>query len=103
MKYIRDNDFCEITTDKFEKEGVKQFTRVYIAGSKALPESADDPYTQRIKFLVHLVKDKHVQFGPIFLMDPRSLKLVKPNEQKKLAKIMQDDLDAVGGNVDGLN
>lgn len=83
---IRPNDFCEIITDKFEGEGVKQGQRVFIAGHRAFPESEIDPYTQRIKFFVHLVNKD--EFDPrLFVMDPRSLRKVKKNEQKKLKKL----------------
>lgn len=99
MKYIKDQDFCEIITDKFVEERVPKGTRIYVAGHKALPISEDDPYTQRIKFLVHVVKDKHVVFGDIYLMDAQSLRLVKPNEQKKLAKILEEDIEAVSGDI----
>jgi hypothetical protein len=81
---IRPNDFCEIITDKFLDQGVAQGQRVYIAGHRAFPENQEDPYTQRIKFFVHLVVGD--AFDPrLFVMDPRSLRKVKPKEQKKLA------------------
>lgn len=93
-KFIKDNDFCFINTDKFEKEqGVKRGQRVYIAGHRALPISEEDPYTQRIKFLVNLVNDGKVEFVPIYLMDPDSLKLVGKREQEKLLEKLQEQLD----------
>ena len=99
MKLIRPEDFCEIVVDKFVEEGAPKGTRVYVAGHKALPISEEDPYTQRIKFLVHLVENKHVVFGPLYIVDPNSIKLVKPNEQKKLAKILGEDIEAVSGDI----
>jgi hypothetical protein len=87
MKFIKDQDFCLIATDKFEeKEGIKRGQRVYIAGHRAFPISEDDPYTQRIKFFVHLVNDGEVVFGPLYVMDAISLKLVGKREQEKLAE-----------------
>lgn len=92
---IRDNDFCEIITDKFEAEGVKKGTRVYIAGHKAIPEDANDPYTQRVKFFVHLVHNSIVIYEKgLFLMDPRSLRKVKKREQKKLMDKLEAQLVA---------
>lgn len=81
---IRQDDFCEIITDQFEAEtGIKKGQRVYIAGHRALPENEEDPYTQRIKFFVHLVVDKLIVPG-LYVMDPRSLRKVSGKEQKKL-------------------
>lgn len=94
-KLIYNNDFCMIASDKFEAEtGVKNGTRVYVVGHKALPEDENDPYTQRIKFFVHLVKDRHVQFDAgLYLMDPKSLRKVKTKEQNNLTAILEADLD----------
>ncbi len=94
-KLIRTGDFCEIVSDKFEEEaGVKRGHMVYVAGHKALPESENDPYTQRIKFFVNLVSiDGHVDGTKLYLLDPRSLLKVKAGKQKKLLKIAKSDHD----------
>lgn len=93
---IFDGDFCMVTTDKFEKEGVKNGHRVYVVGHKAVPEDERDPYTQRIKFFVHLLDKKHVvpEKG-LFVMDPRSLRKVNAGEQKNLQQILQLDVAPV--------
>ena len=90
---IHDGDFCSIISDKFVEEGIKVGHRVWVAGHRAIPEDERDPYTQRIKFFVHLVgKDKHVEFGKgLFLMDPRSLRRVNKGEQHKLQVILEED------------
>lgn len=91
-KLIHDGDFCMITTDKFQDEGIKNGHRVFVIGHRAIPEDERDPYTQRIKFFVHLVKDRHVDFeGGVFIMDPRSLKKVSKNEQRNLQSILELD------------
>lgn len=86
MKYIVADDFCEIVTDSLENDGLVRGSRVYIIGSRALPISEEDPYTQRVKFFAHLLKDsKQMLFDErVFLLDPISLKKVGKNEQKKL-------------------
>jgi len=96
-KLIYNNDFCMIATDIFEADhGIKNGHRVYVAGHRAIPEDEHDPYTQRIKFFVHLVKDGHVQFDlGLFVMDPKSLRKVKVKEQNKLLAQLELDLDVV--------
>lgn len=94
-KYIEPLDFVEVVTDKFEEHGVKRGHIVFVAAVKAFPESENDPYTQRIKMLVHLVKDDHVQYeGGLFIMDPHSLQQVSPLRQRNLTNILAQDTDA---------
>lgn len=88
MKYFQADDFCEIITDSLEKDGLARGSRVYLIGSRALPISEEDPYTQRVKFFAHLLKDsKQMLFDErMFLLDPISIKKVGKNEQEKLTK-----------------
>lgn len=73
-KLIRVGNFCEVVTDKFVEEGIKRGHTVYVAGHKALPISEEDPYTQRIKFFVHLYNLHDFSMGKeIYLMDPNSI------------------------------
>jgi len=97
-KLIHDGDFCSIISDKFEDQGIKVGHRVWVAGHRAIPEDERDPYTQRIKFFVHLVnKEKHVEFDKgLFIMDPRSLRRVNKGEQHKLQQILDADADQAG-------
>lgn len=82
--FIRGGDFCEVVNQQLLNEfGLPQGQRVYIAGSKALPISKEDPYTQRVKFFSHLIVNKLLD-PRLFLMDPNSLRKVGKKEQKKL-------------------
>lgn len=93
-KYIRNGDFCQIVSDKFEEHGVKRNTLVYVVGTKALPMSEEDPYTQRIKMVVHLVDHNlHVIFDKMYIMDPDSIQKVDENKQKNLTGILELDFD----------
>ena len=93
-KYIHDNDFCEVVTDKFVEEGVKRGRLVYIAGHRAFPISENDPYTQRIKLLVHLLEDDHVKPAlGLYIMDPDSLLKLDDNRIKSLQETMRLDFD----------
>lgn len=88
---IHNGDFCEIVTDKFLHENVKRGHLVYVVGHKALPTDETDPYTQRIKFLAHLVKDEHVIAKEIYVIDPVSLAKVPERKQKRLVSIFIKD------------
>lgn len=90
---IRNGDFCEIVTDKFIPEGVKRGSIVWVAGHKALPISQEDPYTQRIKFFVHIVRDKHVKPDKLYVMDPVSIQKLSERKQKALDAIYRKDFD----------
>ncbi len=91
-KLIRSLDFCQIVSDKFADEiGVKRNHVVYVAGLKALPVSDEDPYTQRIKFFCHLVKDDHVDATKLYIVDPTSIQKVGKLKQKKLTQILSED------------
>jgi hypothetical protein len=73
-KFIRNGNFCEVVSDKFVEEGIKRGHIVYVAGHKALPISEEDPYTQRIKFFVHLYNEhERTMSKDIYLMDPNSM------------------------------
>lgn len=98
-KFIIDKDFVIVTSDKFEHQELKKGQRGFIAGHRALPISADDPYTQRIKFLLHpILKDGSVDFERLYLIDANSLKKVGTREAKNL----QDKLDKLLEDVDAL-
>lgn len=94
-KYINTNDFVVITTDKFVEEGLAEGQQAYIAGHKALPIDKEDPYTQRIKFLVHPIVDKHVVFDKIYLLDALSMSKLHGFSDTILRKILEEDLDAM--------
>ena len=82
---IRNGDFCEVVSDKFVEHGVKRGHVVYVAGHKALPIAENDPYTQRIKFLVHTYN--HLTFEmskELYLMDPASIMRLGDKENELL-------------------
>lgn len=81
--FIRNGDFCEVVSDKFVEHGVKRGHVVYVAGHKALPISENDPYTQRIKLLVHIYNDHTFEMGKeLYLMDPNSLSRLDDYDQE---------------------
>lgn len=99
---IKQNDFCYVENDLFEKHlHIMKGDIVYVAGLFVVPESKEDPYTQRIKFQVHAMDDnKHVNTGRgLFVMDPRSLKKVEKRKQKKLYRILEKDFKERANNA----
>lgn len=87
VKYIQSGDFCEIVSDKFTDQGIKRGHIVYVAGHKALPISEEDPYTQRIKFFVHLYDEQQKRMGKeIYLMDANSILPLDEKVQEKMLK-----------------
>jgi hypothetical protein len=86
-KFIRNGDFCEVVSDKFVEEGIKRGHVVYVAGHKALPISEEDPYTQRIKFFVHVYNPHMYEMSKeIYLMDPNSLQRHDDDTSARLLK-----------------
>lgn len=79
---INSLDFVEVVVDKFEEQGVKKGDVVFIAGLKAFPTD-EDPYTQRIKFFVHLMEGDYIDVDKgIYVMDPASV-LKLPQEKQE--------------------
>jgi hypothetical protein len=97
MRYIQNQDFCEVVTDKFEEQGVKRGHIVFVAGHRALPIAEEDPYTQRIKFFTHLFNQHTGEVNPdLYLMDPLSILPVSDSLQEKymaILKFMYDEKD----------
>jgi len=86
MNLIKTGNFCEITTDRLEDQGVKRGHLVYVAGHRVLPIDEADPYTQRIKFLIHLTSPTEINKTNLYLVDPNSIQPVTKRKQKKLDK-----------------
>ena len=91
-KLIRSGDFCEVITEKFTDKDLKRGQLVYVAGAKALPISEEDPYTQRIKFFVHLVENNIVDTSQLYLMDANSLLKASVARQKKSTKLLREQV-----------
>jgi hypothetical protein len=72
---IRVLDVVEVVNDKLEADGLPLGTRVVVANAQAFPLSEDDPYTQRVKLFVQKLNSSETGVdGPIFLIDPASVK-----------------------------
>jgi hypothetical protein len=84
--------FCKLNTNKFKTSmGVPKGTLLFVAGAKAVPEDENDPYTQRVKFLVHLVDDDGdilVEDG-VYLVDPKSVRALGKKRQELLIAQME--------------
>lgn len=96
IKFIRENDFCQVNTERFVEEfGIKRNHLVYVAALKVLPVEEADPYLQRVYVLTHKVtKDGHTLADDgLFLMDPRDLQPVGHGRQEKYWEILLKDYD----------
>lgn len=102
---IRENDFCQVNTERFTDEfGIKRNHVVYIAALKVLPVDEADPYLQRIYALTHKVsKDGHTLADDgLFLIDPRDLNKVGKGRQAKYWEQLKVDfgMDDEGSPID---
>lgn len=96
MNLIKVGDFCEVVNDKFTEWGVKRGHLVHVVGHRVLPLTEEDPYTQRIKFLVRLTDKEHRPTGnQLYLMDPVSILPVSNRRQKSLKKRFGLDADSI--------
>jgi len=81
--------FATINSDAFEEHEVFKGDTVFVAGTKAVPVSDEDPYTQRVKMFIHLVDDEEKvdTASGLFLMDPHSLLNVSKEENERLIEL----------------
>lgn len=94
MDYIKPLDFVKAKDDHLAKEGIDKNAIIFVAAVKAFPISEEDPYTQRVKLLVQLVVDNHIQTDKLFAIDPDSVQKVSVVQQRKLTNIMKQDFNA---------
>ena len=81
--------FAKINSDAFEEHEVYKGDTIFVAGTKAVPISDEDPYTQRVKMFVHLLDEteKVDTASGLFLMDPHSLVNVDKEENERLIEL----------------
>jgi len=90
-----EGDFTILNTDKFKdvEGGARIRDWFFVAGLKALPIEAADPYLQRVYTLCHRVtKDGHVKPDQgLLLIDPHDLIKMGKSRQKKFTEMLQLD------------
>lgn len=86
--------FATINSDAFEEFNVKRGDLVFVAGTKSVPLSEDDLYTQRVKMLVHLTENEHICTPDIYMMDPASLTKLSDDENKRLIDLANEHANA---------
>lgn len=93
-KMIKPGEFCKITEDLTEDVGLSINDEVYVCGVRAIPENAEDPYTQRVKMLVVPIdKDNKLDTSRVMLLDPTRLKRLTTKRAKLLQQLMEDTFD----------
>lgn len=90
---VRAGDFCRLVNDDCKTDGFPHGSVVWIAGVKALPESKDDPYLQRIYALVHAVgDDKNVDVNAgLFMINPINIEKIDDTEEYE--KLLMEKFD----------
>jgi hypothetical protein len=89
---IKYGDFVEVTTDRLNDADLYVGNRLFVAGTKAIPEYEADPYILRMKLLVCKVNDEgHIINDKFLMVDPRNVQKVSKTQQKKLAALMHND------------
>jgi hypothetical protein len=88
---IRTDSFCVVVTDTLKQFGVERGSYVFIAGTQAIPEDKNDPYTQRVKFIVCPCDGQHIISDRMILIDPTSIQKVTDVEDVALRSVMEED------------
>jgi len=95
--YIHPMSFVFVNTDKFEAEegGVKKGDVLFVVGTRALPLSKEDPYTQRVFIMAQPVVDDYIDTtGKVYILDPLSVTNVEEGEAKRLMELAQERANA---------
>lgn len=88
-------DFVRIVVDTLSEHGLNNGDIVFVTGSKALPVSQEDPYTQRIKLFVQPMEgDNIINDKGIFMIDPKSVERIDDDENKRLYEVATHRLSA---------
>lgn len=83
--------FVAINSNAFVEHGVEKGDIVFVAGTKAVPVSDEDPYTQRVKMFVHILDNEKIDTASgLFLMDPNSLINISAEKNKRLYEFNAD-------------
>jgi len=93
---IKGLDFVTCVNGNFEEYGVSEGQLAFVAGHRSLPINEDDPYLQRIHFLIHpLNEDETINFTILLVVDGRSLAKVSEEEQERLTEKLREDTDSI--------
>lgn len=94
--WINPMEFVRITNDKLEADGLVNGSTVFVANVKAFPMTEEDPWTQRIKLIVHKTENDYIDTkGGFFLIDPSSVEKLPQEENDRLYKIAQERSEAI--------
>jgi hypothetical protein len=93
-KVVFPMDFVRITNDKLADDGLFLDDIVFVQHTKAFPLTEEDPYTQRVKFIVRRVTsvDKVELSDNAFMIDPASVERISDEGNVKLFKLLEERL-----------
>ena len=93
--WINPMEFVRITNDKLEADGLVNGSTVFVANVKAFPMTEEDPWTQRIKLIIHKMENDYINTGAgFFLIDPASVEKLPQEENERLYAIAQERAEA---------
>lgn len=94
--WINPMEFVRITNDKLEADGLANGSTVFVANVKAFPMTEDDPWTQRIKLIVHKMENDYINTAAgFFLIDPSSVEKLPKEENSRLYAIAEERAEAI--------
>lgn len=94
--WINPMEFVTITNDKLEADGLVNGSTVFVANVKAFPTTEEDPWTQRIKLIVHKTMNDHIDTASgFYLIDPSSVVKLSKEENARLYKIAEERAEAI--------
>lgn len=101
-KLIFQMDFARVINDNLKEDGLYLDDIVFVQNAKAFPVSEEDPYTQRVKFIVRRVTslDDVSLSENAFMIDPSSVQRITDDGNAKLFEKLQSRLDKEYGNIE---
>jgi hypothetical protein len=94
--WINPMEFVKIVNDKLEADGLATGSTVFVANVKAFPITEEDPWTQRIKLVVHKMEGDYINTAAgFFLIDPASVEKLSSEENLRLYKVAEERAAAI--------
>lgn len=93
--WINPMEFVKIVNDKLEADGLPTGSIVFVANVKAFPMTEEDPWTQRIKLVIHKMEGDYIDTkAGFFLIDPASVEKLPKEENDRLYGVAQERAEA---------
>lgn len=98
MEALETGNFAMVANSSLVKDGLEEFSIVFLVGEGLLPESEEDPYLLRRYFLAAPVVDNHIKVDAApFLINPKDF--IKVSEETETILQAQYEADFGGEHV----